>query len=107
LPPLDPIVFDQPALLPPKHPNAPRMTLVLDLDETLVHSTTTPMREYDHTFSMVVHDINYQVWAKERPFVHHFLSEVSQLFEVVVFTASQELYAAKLLSLVDTKKVIQ
>mmetsp|Transcript_10968 Transcript_10968/g.27711 ORF Transcript_10968/g.27711 Transcript_10968/m.27711 type:complete len:254 (-) Transcript_10968:14-775(-) len=107
LPPLDPAVWNRPPLLPPKLATDPPVTLVLDLDETLVHSTTTPMREYDHTFSMVVHDINYQVWAKERPHVHHFLSEVAKMFEVVIFTASQELYAAKLLSLVDTKHVIR
>ena len=36
-----------------------------------------------------------------RPHLTHFLSRVSDMFEVVVFTASQQIYAEQLLDIVD------
>ena len=39
-------------LLPPKQANLPSHTLVLDLDETLVHCVMEPIEEYDHIFEV-------------------------------------------------------
>jgi CTD small phosphatase-like protein 2 len=63
-------------------------TLVLDLDETLVH--------YDHK----------QRHFKVRPFAIMFLREMSKLFEVVIFTAALKDYADSILNAMDKEKMI-
>jgi CTD small phosphatase-like protein 2 len=93
-----------PIALPPKDPNAPPITLVLDLDETLVHCTVEPTADADETFPVVFHGMEYLVHVKLRPYVFDFLQSVCEKFEVVVFTASQKVYADELLNRIDPSK---
>ncbi|PRP87062.1 CTD small phosphatase-like protein 2 [Planoprotostelium fungivorum] len=96
-PPLD--LTDRPPKLPPLE--ILKKTLVLDLDETLVHCSTTPLPNADMEFPVVFNDVTYTVYACKRPYFEEFLQKVSQKFEIVVFTASQEVYANRLLTLLD------
>lgn len=90
-----------PVALPPKAASAPPITLVLDLDETLVHCSVEEPASCDLTFGVEFHGIDYQVYVKLRPHLQRFLQAVSQDFEVVVFTASQPVYANELLNRID------
>jgi len=92
---------NRPPCLPPKEEGASKITLVLDLDETLVHCSTEPIPLAELIFPVVFNTVEYQVYVRKRPYFEEFLKRVSQKFEVVIFTASQEVYACKLLSLVD------
>lgn len=76
-------------------------TLVLDLDETLVHCTVEPIDKPDMVFPVMFNDIYYQVYVRKRPYLDYFLQSISRSFEVVVFTASQKIYANNLLNLLD------
>ncbi|CAI5441843.1 unnamed protein product [Caenorhabditis angaria] len=77
-----------------------RKILVLDLDETLIHShhegvlrpMVKPGTPADFTIRVVIdrHPVKFSV--HERPHVDLFLSVVSQWYELVVFTASMEVY---------------
>lgn len=90
--------------LPSKDPGDPPISLVLDLDETLVHCTVEPIQDADMTFPVLFNGIEYKVHVRIRPFLMDFLEAVSQRFEVVVFTASQEVYANELLDRIDPDK---
>merc|ERR1719499_1994027 len=80
--------------------------LVLDLDETLVHSSFKPVPDADFIVPVEIDQVVYKVYVLKRPYVDHFLEEVAKYYEVVIFTASLSLYANPLLDMLDTKKVI-
>ncbi|CAI2343106.1 unnamed protein product [Caenorhabditis sp. 36 PRJEB53466] len=86
-----------------------RKILVLDLDETLIHShhdgvlrqTVKPGTPADFTIRVVIdrHPVKFSV--HERPHVDYFLSVVSQWYELVVFTASMEVYGSSVADRLD------
>lgn len=83
-----------------------RKCLVLDLDETLVHSS---FQHTQCTFSLLL-DISgteYEVYVKKRPFVDEFITECAKWFEVVVFTASMSDYANPVIDRIDQAGVIK
>ncbi|CAE7864264.1 PSR2 [Symbiodinium necroappetens] len=94
-------------LLPPQDPTfRGRKTLVLDLDETLVHSSFTPVK-CDLVLSVFLGNEEHKVYVRKRPGVDEFLNAVAKLYEVAIFTASTALYANSLLDVLDKSGWIQ
>jgi len=89
--------------VPPKPKNAPPITVVLDLDETLVHCNVDSSENADFKFPVKFGDVNYMISARVRPHLKRFLKNIAKKFEVIVFTASQKAYADELLNLIDPK----
>eukprot|EP00754_Rhynchopus_humris_P023047 Rhum_TRINITY_DN14819_c8_g2::Rhum_TRINITY_DN14819_c8_g2_i1::g.120860::m.120860 len=86
-------------LLPSQQPSrAPhtRVTLVLDLDETLVHSSFEPC-EADLHIPVHMDGERYTAYVKKRPYVEEFLRRCVELFDVVIWTASLAVYAEPLI----------
>jgi RNA polymerase II subunit A small phosphatase-like protein len=81
--------------------------LVLDLDETLVHSSFKPIPDPDFTVDIELDGAIHRVYVRKRPGVDHFLREVGKKFEIVVFTASLAKYADPLLDVLDKDHVVQ
>ncbi|EDQ90719.1 uncharacterized protein MONBRDRAFT_2855, partial [Monosiga brevicollis MX1] len=94
-----------PPCLPPARDQRP--TLVLDLDETLVHSQLRPSPLSTHQQIINYENRTLVVHVHVRPFARKFLQHVAELFEVIVFTASQEIYAGDLLDWLDPEGHIQ
>ena len=103
LPP-NPPPLTRPICLPRKTRGTPPISLVLDLDETLLHSSIVALPTYDIVFPVHFNAVNYQVYVRKRPHMDFFMERVSKLFEITVFTASQKVYADKLLSIIDPQR---
>ena len=79
-----------------------KKTLVLDLDETLVHSQFVPFSIKSDIVLKIdlenqIHDIHVMI----RPGVNEFLKKMGKLYEIVIFTASVSKYADPLLDIID------
>lgn len=96
----------RPMLLPKQTRRCPPTTLVLDLDETLVHSTLEPCYDADFTFPVNFNLQQHTVYVRCRPHLQNFMERVASLFEIIIFTASQSIYAEQLLNVLDPKRRI-
>ncbi|KAL8218848.1 hypothetical protein R6Q57_022221 [Mikania cordata] len=96
----------RPVLLPKQTRSCPPTTLVLDLDETLVHSTLEPCVDADFTFSVNFNLEDHKVYVRCRPYLKEFMERVAGLFEIIIFTASQSIYAEQLLNVLDPKRKV-
>ncbi|XP_076894654.1 uncharacterized protein LOC143547012 isoform X2 [Bidens hawaiensis] len=100
------VPFYRPVLLPKQTRSCPPTTLVLDLDETLVHSTLEPCEDADFTFTVNFNIEDRIVYVRCRPYLKEFMERVAGLFEIIIFTASQSIYAEQLLNVLDPKRKV-
>ncbi|KAJ0161367.1 putative phosphatase PSR2 [Colletotrichum tanaceti] len=98
---------EQKFLLPPIAPEFKgKKCLVLDLDETLVHSSFKILHQADFTIPVEIEGNYHNVYVIKRPGVDQFMKRVGELYEVVVFTASVSKYGDPLLDQLDIHKVV-
>ncbi|XP_022691267.1 probable C-terminal domain small phosphatase isoform X2 [Varroa jacobsoni] len=96
------------SLLPPLRPSDQgKMCLVIDLDETLVHSSFKPVSNPDFVVPVEIEGSVHQVYVLKRPFVDEFLERVGALYECVLFTASLSKYADPVADLLDKWNVFR
>ena len=90
-------------LLPEK--TSDKKTLVLDLDETLVHSigegAVDSSSPSDFIIRVEQQNSSHDVHVMVRPHVEEFLERMSKRYELVIFTASISKYANPLLNVID------
>jgi len=90
------------SLLPAKRAqDKNKKCVVIDLDETLVHSSFVPVNNADFVIPVEIDGTIHQVYVLKRPHVDVFLERMGQLFECVLFTASLGKYADPVTDLLD------
>ena len=82
-----------------------RKTLVLDLDETLVHSSFKAAKKTDIILPVDIEGRNCYVYVLVRPGCAQFLKELAKYYEIVIFTASLSKYANPLMDILDEEMV--
>ncbi|KAI7890257.1 HAD-like domain-containing protein [Mucor mucedo] len=93
-------------LLPPLDiEDKDRKCLVLDLDETLVHSSFKIIPNPDFIVPVEIDNQYHNVYVLKRPGVDEFMRKMGEKYEIVVFTASLAKYADPVLDMLDIHKV--
>ena len=101
-------LYEDEFLIPKKLPKfKDKKTLVLDLDETLVHSSFFPFGKNDVVLHVSFDGVFYNIYVLIRPWVEQFIKEMGKIYEIIIFTASIEAYASPLLDILDKEKNIQ
>lgn len=62
--------------------------LIIDLDETLVHSSFKQVHNADFIVPVEIDGTVHQVYVLKRPYVDEFLKRMGELYECILFTAS-------------------
>ena len=90
----------------PKKVCKKQKTLVIDLDETLVHSyfEKEPPYKSDISYDIEISQMKIHISTLIRPGAIQFLEDMSKLYEIVIFTASLSQYAIPLLKQIDKNK---
>ncbi|KAH7108279.1 NLI interacting factor [Auriculariales sp. MPI-PUGE-AT-0066] len=104
--PIGPDGKPQPLLPPLSAAHAGRKCLVLDLDETLVHSSFKLLPAPDYVIPFEYEMQLHSVYVVKRPGVDAFLKRMGELYEVVIFTASVSKYADAVLDKLDIHNVV-
>lgn len=86
---------------PRSRKNLHKKTLVLDLDETLVHSSFKPPENADIVLPVDIEGKVCYVYVLIRPGCITFLEELAEYYELVIFTASLSKYAEPLMKILD------
>ncbi|XP_056280918.1 carboxy-terminal domain RNA polymerase II polypeptide A small phosphatase 1-like [Pseudoliparis swirei] len=87
--------------------DAGKICVVIDLDETLVHSSFKPVNNADFIIPVEIDGTVHQVYVLKRPHVDEFLRRMGELFECVLFTASLSKYADPVSDLLDKRGAFQ
>lgn len=107
-----------PNLTPSNRPKPPKRTkkymLILDIDETLVHSepvitsgqpTANANKKYDKTLRFENDNGTHDVYGVNyRPFLKDFVKRMGKLFDLAVYTASARDYADAVMDTIDPKR---
>eukprot|EP00922_Rhytidocystis_sp_ex-Travisia-forbesii_P066164 GHVS01098236.1.p2 GENE.GHVS01098236.1~~GHVS01098236.1.p2 ORF type:complete len:316 (-),score=56.36 GHVS01098236.1:1685-2632(-) len=80
-------------------------TLVLDLDETLVHSSFRPVTIAAFIIPVEIEGQTHDIYVCKRPGVDEFLHAMFRCYEVVIFTASLAKYADPLMDELDPSRL--
>lgn len=73
-------------------PQSAKPTLVMDLDETLLHSSNAPISHYDYYYEYTHASTGRRqdVFVRYRPFLIEFIKYAAMHYELIIYTASSQ-----------------
>lgn len=83
-----------------------KKTLILDMDETLIHTDFSPSFNYENILEVVLDGDKTTVFLSLRPGVSEFIEHMYRFYELVLFTASVSSYASPILNIIDPQRRI-
>jgi Dullard-like phosphatase family protein len=83
----------------PKEPS--RVSVILDLDNTLLSAVLRPPATYDFEIDVIDRDQPAVVYVTLRPFLEQFLTELRQFADLYLFTAGTAGYVRRILAHLD------
>ena len=90
--------------------NNKKLTVLLDLDETLIHTCSSlelqdeTLRSYENLNAFRISVEGEQMLVLQRPNLREFLQKASSQFNLILFTASTEEYTRLILNQIDPEK---
>ncbi|KAL4491319.1 hypothetical protein ABPG72_021705 [Tetrahymena utriculariae] len=94
--------IDERCIIMPPFEIKKKKTLILDLDETLIHCNESLDKTSDFILDIQADSKEVvQAGINVRPYAKQFLEEMSHLYEIVIFTASRSIYANEVINKLD------
>lgn len=91
--------------LPIDKDNIGKKTLIIDIDETILHCEEDSHRPYDLKLPIEVENgSTAYAYITIRPYAITFLKRMSKYYEIIAFTASHESYADVVLDEIDPER---
>ncbi|CXI62624.1 NLI interacting factor-like phosphatase [Plasmodium berghei] len=84
----------------------PSMTLVLDLDETLIYCTKKKKYDYQKEIDVLINGKYLSLYVCKRPYIDLFFSVLYPYYEIIIFTTSIKSYADTVLNIMDVDHYI-
>ncbi|VDL60931.1 unnamed protein product [Hymenolepis diminuta] len=97
----------QTLLGPQKESDKGKKCFIIDLDETLVHSSFKAVEKADLKVGVEIDNVVHQVYVLKRPHVDEFLRAMADIYECVLFTASLSKYADPVADFLDKWNVFR
>ena len=92
-------------LLPPKNEDKiDKKTLVLDLDETLLHSYNQASSS-ESDYKLKLNKDSGEIYINFRPGAKDFIRKMNKFYELIIFTASKPEYANPIINLIDERQL--
>lgn len=83
-------------------------TLIIDLDETMIHATantnSNSSNKFDFIVEVLINRTSCLYYVYKRPHLNYFLDVVSNWYNLVVYTASVREYADPVIDLIDNNR---
>ncbi|SOV11703.1 NLI interacting factor-like phosphatase, putative [Plasmodium sp. gorilla clade G2] len=84
----------------------PTMTLVLDLDETLIYCTKKKKYHYQKEVDVLINGKYLPLYVCKRPYIDLFFSSLYPFYEIIIFTTAIKSYADTVLNIIDVDHYI-
>lgn len=81
--------------------------LVLDLDETLVHSSGRKLDPSAEVIEVHFKETTRKYFLHKRSFLQEFLESCAEHFDLFIYTASRSEYAEEVMRIIDPRKLVK